>query len=91
MQDWKENYTLGEYHAKVRGNARQVYKLLNKPKACAACGYDLHVEVCHVRDVESFPLEATLDVVNAPSNLVALDKRCHWEFDNGFLTEEDFK
>ncbi len=27
--------------------------------------------------------------VNHISNLVALDKRCHWEFDHGYLTYQD--
>jgi hypothetical protein len=56
---------------------------------CLACGYNLHVDVCHVRDVADFPLTAALAEVNAPSNLVALDKRCHWEFDHGYLAYRD--
>lgn len=52
---------------------------------CAACGYNLHVDICHVIGVAEWPPSATLREVNAPSNLVALDKRCHWEFDHGFL------
>jgi HNH endonuclease len=43
------------------------------------------VDVCHVRPVSDFPPSATLGEVNAPENLVALDKRCHWEFDHGHL------
>jgi hypothetical protein len=70
------------FHAKVRGLARSAY---SGPRVCAACGYSLHVDICHIRDVASFPNSATLAEVNAPSNLVALDKRCHWEFDHGYL------
>jgi ribosomal protein L40E len=70
------------FHAKLRGLARTAYK---RPLACAACGYDRHVDICHIRDVADFPPEATVDEVNDPSNLIALDKRCHWEFDHGYL------
>jgi transcriptional regulator with GAF, ATPase, and Fis domain len=30
-------------------------------------------------------LSATLDEVNSETNLVALCRNCHWEFDHGFL------
>lgn len=55
------------------------------PMVCAMCGYDLHVDVCHIRDVAAFPPNATLGEANATINLIALDKRCHWEFDHGYL------
>jgi hypothetical protein len=71
------------FHAKVRGLARAVYM---GPKVCAACGYSLHVDVCHIRPVRDFPMDTPLSVVNAADNLVALDKRCHWEMDHGHLT-----
>ena len=89
------NRTVGElrakfgtfaFHAKVRGLARTAYK---GPRECAACGYSLHVDICHIRDVASFPDTATLAEVNDPSNLIALDKRCHWEFDHGYLVHVD--
>jgi hypothetical protein len=70
------------FHAKIRGAARNVYKGLRE---CAACGYRLHVDICHIRDVASFPASATVAEVNDRANLIALDKRCHWEFDNGYL------
>jgi hypothetical protein len=85
------NRTIGElraqsgtfaFHAKVRGLARTAYK---GPRECAACGYSRHVDICHIRDVASFPDTATVGEVNDPTNLVALDKRCHWEFDHGYL------
>ena len=74
------------FHAKVRGLARTAYK---GPRECAACGYSLHVDICHVRDVASFPGAAALSEVNDPANLIALDKRCHWEFDHGYLAYAD--
>lgn len=82
LAELRKRHGLLQFHAKVRGYARDVYQ---GPKTCAACGYDLHVDICHIRDVANFPPEATVAEVNASTNLVALDKRCHWEFDHGYL------
>lgn len=82
LGELRAQYNVNQYHAKIRGLARDLYK---GPKRCAACGYGLHVDICHIRDVASFPMDATLAEVNAPGNLIALDKRCHWEFDHGYL------
>lgn len=78
----RERYSTSQYHAKIRGLARSIYR---GPMACARCGYDLYVEVCHIRDLASFPMSATVAQVNDPSNLAALDRRCHWELDHGYL------
>jgi hypothetical protein len=82
LADLRAEYSTAQFHAKVRGLARAAY---TGPRRCAACGYDLHVDVCHIRDVRDFPPTATLAEVNALTNLIALDKRCHWEFDHGHL------
>lgn len=82
----REEYSTAAFHAKIRGLARTAYK---GPMVCAACGYGLHVDICHIRGVSDWPPEATLSEVNHISNLVALDKRCHWEFDHGYLTYQD--
>lgn len=86
LGDLRAEYGTHAFHAKVRGMARDAYE---GPKACAACGYSLHVDICHVRDIASFPSDATLAEVNAADNLVALDRRCHWEFDHGYLLYTD--
>jgi len=85
LQDLKDKYSISQYHAKIRGWSRQVYKDSGRPLCCYNCGYDLHVDICHIQDVKSFPMTTLVSVVNAPDNLIALDKRCHWEFDNGYL------
>jgi hypothetical protein len=58
---------------------------------CATCGGPKSYtgDICHIRDVASFPDSATVGEVNNPANLIALDKRCHWEFDHGYLTYVD--
>ena len=47
------------------------------------------MDICHIRDVADFSPEATVAEVNDPGNLMALDKRCHWEFDHGYLIYVD--
>lgn len=61
--------------------------LLEKP--CARCGYDLHVELAHIKAISSFPISATLGEVNDPDNVIQLCPNCHWEFDNGIFSLED--
>lgn len=74
------------FSAWVRGLARHAYQ---GQRVCASCGYDLFVQICHVRPVADFPPDATLAEVNDPANLVALDVRCHWELDHGHLRYVD--
>lgn len=79
----RARYSLNQYHAKLRGYSRAAYA---GPMECLVCSYSLHVDVCHLRDVKDFPMSATVGEVNDPSNLVALCRNHHWEFDNGHLT-----
>jgi len=55
--------------------------------ACAVCGYDLHVEVCHIKDIKWYPDDTLVAVINHLDNLVALCKNHHWEFDSGHLSD----
>ena len=55
------------------------------PPKCKICGYDKHVETCHLRDISDFPLTATLQEINHPDNLALLCCNHHWEFDHGLL------
>ena len=87
----RARYSTSQFHAKVRGAARSMYKRHNGSMSCENCGYSLHIDVCHIRPVSDFPPGATLNEVNDFSNLIGLDKRCHWEFDNGFLSLEEIR
>lgn len=79
----RERYpALSDFHSVIREHARRNY---NGPLSCHACGYDLHVEIAHIKPVSDFPDETTFEVINSNENLVALDPRCHWEYDNGLL------
>lgn len=75
--------SVSRYHAKLRGYSRRAYK---GPSSCAACSYSTHVEIAHIVSAKTFDPSTKLSVVNAPTNLVALCRNCHWEFDNGILT-----
>ena len=57
--------------------------LLTKP--CRNCGYDKHIELCHIKPISSFDELATIREINDKSNIIVLCPNCHWEFDNGIL------
>lgn len=65
--------------------ARQTYTKSNLPRVCRNCGYDKHVEICHIRAINTFPDDTPISVVNDLANLVALCPNCHWELDHGLL------
>jgi hypothetical protein len=75
------NYHASSLHSGIRGLARLWFKdLTNQP--CCHCGYSLHVELCHIKAISSFPDEALVSEVNSKDNIVQLCPNCHWEFDN---------
>jgi hypothetical protein len=63
----------------IRSRARSVIK---DRTCCEKCGYDKHVEACHIKPISSFPDDTPIDLINSPDNLLALCPNCHWEFDN---------
>ena len=69
----------------VRSRAKPVMNQNNILKICYNCGYNKHVEVCHIISLFTFPLTAKLSEVNHIKNLVYLCPNCHWEFDNGLI------
>lgn len=92
------NSSLGEFvysnhhkssaFAKVRSNARSfAIKNLNCDQ-CWACGYNKHVEVCHIKPICEFDLDTLIKDINNEDNLLILCPNCHWEFDCGILKIE---
>lgn len=69
----------------IRTHAHKVFCESKKPFVCVICGYDKHVEVCHIRRVADFPATSTIEEINDIKNLVSLCPNHHWEFDNGML------
>ena len=90
--DW-EAITIAEMRGKrryqknsaIRDRARKQYICDNRPLRCYVCGYDKHVDICHIRALSDFPEETPLRVANAPENLAALCPNHHWEFDHRLL------
>jgi len=83
LAEIKERYKgTSNYHSIIRGDSRKVFA---GEKSCHVCGYSLHVDICHLRPVSDFPMYTVLSIVNSLDNLIALCKRCHWEFDHGHL------
>jgi predicted nucleic acid-binding Zn ribbon protein len=77
--------TTYQVNAQVRQLARRIYANAKLPEVCRRCGYDKHVEICHLRGISTFPDETPIAVINRLENLVALCPNCHWELDHGLL------
>lgn len=80
--DLREEYSTTQFHAKIRQWAREEYLGLY---ICFECGYFLHVDICHIKPVADYDKSVLIGDVNSNSNLVALCKTHHWEFDNSYL------
>lgn len=73
-------------HSQVREAARRQHKeLLTRP--CPSCGYDRHVELCHLKAITSFSKETLMSEVNDISNVLPLCRNCHWELDHYQMSE----
>jgi HNH endonuclease len=82
LGELRSQYSVSQYHGKIRGLSRSVFC---GTLECVVCGYNLHVDIAHIKPVADFPMSATLGEVNSPDNLTALCPNHHWEFDNGYL------
>ena len=69
-------------NSRIRALARYQYHKQNPNASCQKCGYDYHVEICHIKAIKDFDPSATIAEVNDPSNLMALCRNCHWELDH---------
>jgi len=68
------------YRSIIQKHAKSICEL--RPKVCEICGYDKHVEICHVKSVSSFNDDTLISEINSPDNLRILCRNCHWEHDN---------
>jgi 5-methylcytosine-specific restriction endonuclease McrA len=75
------NHHKSSAFALVRERARRKAKSLGW-NSCKYCGYDKHIEICHIKPISSYPLETLVSEVNSEENLLPLCPNCHWEFDN---------
>ena len=77
---------LYQLHSRIRTLSRKAYIRSGKPLICAVCSYNINVDICHIKSVDSFSDDTPVSVINDLTNLVALCKNHHWEFDNDLLT-----
>jgi hypothetical protein len=75
----------------IRQISRKAYMRSDRPKYCEVCGYDKHIEICHIKDIASFSKKTLVSEINDLSNLIALCRNHHWELDHGYLTVEEIK
>lgn len=80
-----KHLSIHQRHAKIRGYSRGIYYRSNKPKCCYNCGYNKHVEICHIKPISEFNGDIPFRIINSIDNLVALCRNCHWEFDHQLL------
>lgn len=79
-----ENLHRSSKNSHIRNFARSHFKhLLVKP--CHNCGYNKHVELCHIKPISKFNEDSKICEVNCEENLIQLCRNCHWEFDHGLL------
>ena len=90
MKDLKEGKTYNAWKARLSNHSRRIYLNSTSDHSCKNCGYDKHIDVCHIKPVASFSESCTVAEVNSLDNLVGLCKNCHWEFDNQLLFLKDF-
>lgn len=89
LQDYWNRDCLKNLHASsknshIRGLAQRTHKHL-KCLPCANCGYNKHVELCHIKPIRDFLPTDKIKDVNSPTNIIQLCPNCHWEFDNNLL------
>ena len=75
----------------IRQISRKNYFRSDMPKCCEVCGYNKHIEICHIKDIASFSNTALVSEINEISNLVALCRNHHWELDHGHLKIEEIR
>lgn len=73
----------------IRSEARLALKKAGIEKKCCICGFDVVVEVHHIRAVTDFPFSATIAEVNDLSNLLYLCPNHHVMVDKGLITTEE--
>ena len=86
IDDYQKNCSAKGKHpswknVKIRSLARTWLSHL-KEMPCAKCGYNLHVELAHIKAISEFSGDTQLSVVNSEKNVIQLCPNCHWEFDN---------
>ena len=83
---YREKYGQSAVFNVIRNRARYVMKHITQ---CQICGYDKHVEVCHIKPISKFDNSTPISVINHPTNLYVLCPNCHWELDHNLLVKHE--
>lgn len=75
----------------IRTHAHTLFKSQRANPLCQCCGYNKHIELCHIHPIASFSKDTKLKVVNARENILFLCPNCHWEYDNGMISLQDIE
>ncbi len=69
----------------IRKWARRTLELEGRARKCEKCGFDLVIQVCHIRPIVDFPEDTLMGVVNSAGNLIYLCPNHHAMLDRGLL------
>lgn len=86
LKDLIRNASGTNRYNQIRQDARRITKI--RQQKCERCGYDKHVETCHVKSICDFDENEFVCVVNSNDNLLLLCPNCHWEHDNALKAVE---
>lgn len=78
----KRNYQI---NSRIRELARKVFEKSGIEKKCVNCGYDKHIEICHIKGISEFDGNTPISEINDINNIIALCPNCHWELDHNIL------
>jgi len=69
----------------VRKIAQRVLELSSKEKKCKICGFNMVVNVCHIKPISEFSLDTKLLIINSLDNLIYLCPNHHAMLDRKLL------
>jgi hypothetical protein len=88
LKEKYKNKFNGWYSSEIR-NYNRVWNRHLLDLGCQVCGYNKHIELCHIKSIKSFNGNSTMKEVNHEKNNLVLCPNHHWEFDSGILKLKD--
>lgn len=85
LKEYRDKYGTAQLHSRLRNLSRAIYKKHKLSEICVKCGYNKHIQVCHIKPQKDFLETESIGLVNELTNLIGLCPNCHWEFDHGLL------